>query len=186
MEVLPEGSDVARIKTKKLAKMAKKMGQVQQALSCQYRAAEAELTRRGRASRAPIAAPEPAKADPALLRDDPLLQRLGGLEAKISRLQGDLAAKDKQLQKAQKAIRRVEKQPAAGPLPVRFPASLERSFTANDREADGGGEDAAALKSRYDALLDSAQKEQDSGKRQQAATEIGLLAAQLSEAGVSV
>lgn len=186
--VLAEGVDITRIKLKKLAKMAKKMGKVQSALSAQYRAVQAELTRRGE----PVTPPEPAtppktETPPAGASDsaasDAVLQRMTQMETTLTRLQLENVGKEAQIKKAAKKLQRLEAQPAAGPSPIRFPGALERNFTANERMGDADGEDAAALRSKYDALVESAQKEPDSAKRQEAAQQIGLLATQLAEMG---
>ena len=192
--LLAEGTDITRIKTKKLAKMAKKIGKVSSALSNQYRAAEAELARRGVAE---ITPPAPALVPPVAPKtevtpptteptpaDTGMVQRMTQLETTVTRLQSDLTLKDDELKKAGKKIKRLEAQPAAGPQPVRFPAALERSFTANElKDGTSSEEDVAALRSKYDALVESAQKEPDAGKRQEAAHEIGLLSTQLAELG---
>ena len=188
--LLAEGTDITRIKTKKLAKMAKKIGKVSSALSNQYRAAEAELKRRDSADTTPSGpaavlpktevAPkaEPAPADAATV------QRLTQLETTLTRLQSDLTVKNSELKKAGKKIKRLEAQPAAGPQPVRFPAALERTFTANELTETGtSDEDVSALRAKRDALVESAQKEPDAGKRQEASHEIGLLTTQLAELG---
>lgn len=187
VDVLPDGADLSRIKTKKLAKMAKKIGQVNKALNGQYRAAEAELVRRG----TPLTSKSASVAPPAVQAPDPVtLRRLGVMEIKLSRLKTDLAGKDKKLKQADKAIERLGKQPQAGTYPIRFPAAVERAFGANDRTdaftgQDEDGEGAAELTAKYHALVESAEKEPDAGKRSQAAVDISILAAQLSEAGLS-
>lgn len=196
--LLAEGADITRIKTKKLAKMAKKIGKVSKALNNQYRTAEAELARRSGNSAPADTASKPPASPPVPVAEAATLTRLSQMEATLTRLQLDGASKDaalkkagkqiekteKQIERAGKQIKRLSGQPAAGPQPVRFPAALERTFAAN--EATGGeasGEEVAALKSQYDALIDAAQKEPDANKRQEASHQIGLLAAQLAEYG---
>lgn len=189
---IPVIADVTRMKTKKLAKMAKKIGKVSAALSNQYRDAQAELTKRGievKKGKATLPAPAPAviptapSATPAI--DAAVLTRMTTMEASITRLQAALGEKDKALKASKKEIKRLGAMPAPGNLPVRFPAAtgIDRTFTANEMNADTGGTDIAALRTQYTELVKAAEKEPDMKTRVEMSARIGFLGQQLSELG---
>ncbi len=114
-----------------------------------------------------------------------ILERAVAAETELARVQGALTERSAALATAEERVQVLENMPAPRRGPVRYPAALGRTFTAN--EFDGvDPERVQALKAKLETLKTETPKEPSAQKRAEAVTEYMAVERELLEMGVPV